>query len=56
MDPKNEALLKAVDETVKTGFNDFMEKTLLPTMEEDLRKKRPQGSRADADRTLRPWP
>ena len=26
--------MKTVEETVKTGFNDFMEKTLIPTMEE----------------------
>jgi HK97 family phage major capsid protein len=31
---ETEKILKSVEETVKTGFNDFMEKSLVPTMEE----------------------
>ena len=31
---ETEKILKSVEETVKNGFNDFMEKSLVPTMEE----------------------
>jgi HK97 family phage major capsid protein len=34
MDPKTKELLESVETTVKTSFNDFMEKTLTPAMEE----------------------
>lgn len=54
MDPKNEALLKAVSETVKADFNDFMEKQLTPAMEEiSVKNARKEVERMQIERFVR---
>jgi HK97 family phage major capsid protein len=54
MDKNNEALLAAVAETVKTNFNDFMEKQLTPAMEEiSVKNARKEVERMQIERFVR---
>ncbi len=54
MNEKNEALLKSVQETVSKSFNDFMETSLVPTMEEvSVKAARKEVERMQIERFVR---
>ena len=54
MNNKDEVLLTAVQDTVKKSFNDFMETTLLPTMEEvSVKNARKEVERMQIERFVR---
>jgi HK97 family phage major capsid protein len=54
MDEKNKVLLDAVSETVKKDFNEFMEKSLIPTMEEiSVKNARKEVERMQIERFVR---
>ena len=54
MDKNNEALLTSVKETVSKSFNDFMETSLVPTMEEvSVKAARKEVERMQIERFVR---